>query len=75
MLKRLSCWYNGETKMTEFHNDPSSGIVIGPGIYREYHWTAKVARKFVAFYLKHWQWFWGTAIGVASLWVAVLSMK
>ncbi|UIN23499.1 hypothetical protein [Herbaspirillum frisingense] len=75
MLKWLIHWYNGEAKFREFDQDDFPGVVIYPGFYIEYHWTAKIARLFAAFYLKHWQWLWGTAIGIASLWVAVLSLK
>lgn len=75
MLERFKRWYNGETKIREFDNDPNSSIVILPAVYTDYHWSAKVARSLVAFYLKHWQWLWGTAIALAGLWVAILSLK
>lgn len=71
MLKLLKDWYNGE-----FVVEPEEpGSMLMPLMYTRYHWTARIVRMLAAFYLQHWQWVWGTAIGVASLWVAVLSLK
>lgn len=75
MLKRFNRWYKGKTMIEEFDNDPTSYIIVHPLIYTKRHWTAMVARTLITFYLKHWQWLWATAIGSASLWVAILSMK
>jgi hypothetical protein len=72
MWKWLEQWYYGTTKVHE--NSPNSSVVI-LGVYTEYHWTARIARTLVSFYRAHWQWLWATAIGAASLWVAVLSLK
>ena len=38
------------------------------------HWSARPVRTIVSFYIRHWQWVWGTAIAVVGLWVAILSM-
>ncbi len=70
-MKWLSEWYNG--KLVQPHNPPDSYLIFGP--HFQYHWTARIARAVVAFYIKNWQWLWGTAIGLAGLWVAVLSLK
>lgn len=72
MMKRLNRWYNGETKIMEFENDPSSSVVIFPAFYTEYHWSAKIARALVAFYLKHWQWLWLAVVAVATLYYTYL---
>jgi hypothetical protein len=64
---RISSWYEGELKVWDSPNTI--------GFNMERHWTAEVARTLVEFYLKHWQWLWGTVIGVASLWVAVIALK
>lgn len=72
MFERMKSWYNGELVIEP--DEPNSPFVF-PLMYQRYHWTAKLARIVASFYLRHWQWVWGTVIGVASLWVAVLSMK
>lgn len=68
-------WYEGETKLHEYDQDPESGVIIYPAIYTEYHWTAKVARACVTFYLKYWQFVWGTVIGVVGIFVSYLGLK
>lgn len=70
--KKVRDWYEG--KMIPHDNPPNSAVFV-LGWYYERHWTAKVARVLVTFYLAHWQWLIGTTIGVLSLWVAVLALK
>lgn len=72
MLQWLKDWYNGELVIEP--NEPDSVFIL-PLMYKRYHWTAKAARTVASFYLRNWQWVWGTVIGVASLWVAVISIK
>lgn len=69
MMKWLSEWYNGKMVVPESHGF----VIFGP--HFEYHWTARIARALVAFYLRKWEWIWTTLIAVASLWVAVLALK
>jgi hypothetical protein len=75
MKKLLQRWYHGKTEMLEFDNEPGSGVIIFPTFITTYHWTARLARRAVKFYVAHWQFLWGTAIGLASLWVGILSLK
>jgi len=75
MLKPIRRWYNGTPKTTVIENDPNSMVFFGPIFSTEYHWTARLARALVAFYLKHWQWIWTTVIAVSALFVAVLALK
>lgn len=75
MLKWIRQWYSGRTEMLEFDNDPNSVVFVFPAWITHYHWTARIARSLVAFHSKHWQFVWGTAIGVASLVVGILSLK
>ena len=58
-------WYQGEDVPPD--NDPRSGVVFMVG-NRRYHWTARVARRMVVFYLARWQWIWGSliAVGIAT---------
>lgn len=62
-------------KIHDFENDLGNSVVIMPIIYTEYHWSAKIARAIVGFYLHHWQWVWSTAIGVIGLYVAIIALK
>ena len=73
MFSRIKRWYGGEIKLHEFENDPRSSVVIMPMIYTEFHWSAKIARAIVGFYMRHWVW--STIIAVLGLYVAVLALK
>lgn len=75
MKKLFQRWYHGKTEMLKFDNEPGSGVVVLPTFVTTYHWTARWARKAVKFYALHWQFLWGTVIGLASLWVGILSLK
>ena len=73
MWKKIKLWYIGETVM----NDPiiEPDLIMVPPPYTKYHWTAKLARSLVSFYIAHWQWMWGTAIAVAGLYVAIIQLN
>lgn len=75
MFSLIKHWYKGESKMQEFKNNFHSTIFYMPIIYIEYHWSAKIARATVGFYLRHWQWLWSTIIAVLGLYVAVLALN
>ena len=64
MLKKIRNWYEGE--IIPDANDPNSSVVF-IGWHTERHWTAKIARAVVEFYLREWKWIFGTLIAVASL--------
>lgn len=72
LLSSIKRWYEGETKVDEFKNDPDSSSFIGSPIYIEYHWTARIARAIVGFYLQHWKWLWPTAGTVLATCAAFL---
>lgn len=71
MLSHLKRWYSGEVREREYENDPHSRLVFMPSSYTEYHWTAKVARAVVSYYLSHWQWLWAMAVGLVGLYLSV----
>ena len=61
ITKPMHRWYFGETRDV---GDPLPG---GQTLYfQHYHWTAKVARGIVAFYLRNWKWVWTTLISCAA---------
>lgn len=72
---KIKNWYEGEGKFQTFENDPDSNIFIAPIIYTDFHWTAKIARILVKFYLRNWQWLWGTVIAIVALYVAIKGLK
>jgi len=72
MFRRIKRWYEGD--WIAWENDPNDSIIVIGGNY-ERHWTAEIARLLVSFYLKHWQWCWGTIIALVSLYVALLALK
>lgn len=55
MFAHVKRWHDGESEIIEFENDTDSSIVIMPMLYAEYHWSAKIARAIVGFYLRRWQ--------------------
>jgi hypothetical protein len=75
VLSRIKRWYDGESKWHEFENNTDRSLVIMPMPYTEYHWSAKIARAIVGFYLRHWQWVWSTIIALLGLYIAVLALK
>ena len=62
LLKQISKWWDGETKAYDMP------YVIG--IYTERHWTSHWAHVAFDFYLRHWQWLWGSAIAIFGIYVA-----
>lgn len=64
MLKKIADalrrWYYGKERESGI---PTFGDV--KTYLWERHWTAKVAAQLAAFYMKHWQWLWGTLIAAA----------
>lgn len=60
-IARVKAWYAGET---EISGTPGPEFTR---IHTKRHWAAEVAYKLVAFYQRHWQWVWATAIAVASI--------
>jgi hypothetical protein len=71
LKEKIENWYEGE--FVAYENDPNSSVVIIGGSY-ERHWTANIARSFIAFYLSHWKWLWGFMATVSSLYVAYLKL-
>jgi hypothetical protein len=65
-------WYEG--KLVPVEREPNSRSAVRL-LHYERHWTARVARVLVKFYLKNWQWLIGTIIAVVSLGIAVLALK
>jgi len=62
-IGKIRSWYQGT--YVEPQNDPRSMFVFMTGTYRR-HWTARCARVFVEFYLRHWQWVWGTIVALVA---------
>jgi hypothetical protein len=54
VIELIKSWYKGTPVDV-------SGF-INP--YFKRHWTAKLARLIVGFYLRYWQWLWGISITV-----------
>lgn len=75
MFSSIQRWYNGESKILDFENEYDSSTIIMPFIYTEYHWSAKIARAIVSFYLRHWQWIWSTIMTGIGLYVAIIALK
>jgi hypothetical protein len=72
MFRALERWYKGKTVETGGYKAP--GILILPNRHVEYHWTARIARSFLGFYLRHWQWVWASAIALIGIYVAYLAI-
>lgn len=72
MIKKIweviKTWYNGT--YVPWENEPGSYEVF-IGHDHKLHWTAKLIRGFVKWYLNHWQWFWGIFIAVLTLFATI----
>ena len=68
LRKLIENWYEGE--FIPYENDPYDSVVIIGGTYKR-HWTARIARTLVKFWLNHWQWIIGTAIAICGLAIAL----
>jgi hypothetical protein len=75
VLSIIKRWYNGTGVIHDGDNDPDSTVFIMPSYSTEYHWSAKMARAMVDFYIRNWQWVWGTVIGAVGLYLTALSLK
>lgn len=66
MLKKIKAWYEG--KYIPYENSPDSPIFFFGGTDKR-HWTARIARILVEFYLEHWKWLWSISVasGIAIL--------
>ena len=49
---KIKDWYHGKFRL--FESDPDSDIVIVGGDFDK-HWTARLAKRLVDFWLAHWQ--------------------
>ena len=43
--------------------------------YYQRPWLAFLLEPLISFYLKHWQWFWGTSIALVGLYIEYVSLK
>lgn len=73
MLTRIRKWWNGEVREID---DGEPDIIGGAGVIRDtevvHHWTASFARRLVSFYLSHWKWTWGIAVGLVNILILVM---
>lgn len=65
--KAVVKWYQGTIEVLP----PDVGVV---GFTHEIHWTARIARALVGFWLRHWQWIIGTGIAIVGLYLAYLAL-
>lgn len=76
LLRRMKAWYQGAPIVVDMPSRKlGSAVFIGTPFLAgtRYHWSAKIARATVSFYLQHWQWLWGLiAATVTSVVVAWL---
>jgi hypothetical protein len=70
MFSRIRHWYNGKDEIHLMPNDPGKPVVIAPMLYTKRHWSAKIARTIVTFYLRHWKWLWLFTVSVIGVWAA-----
>jgi hypothetical protein len=61
MKEKIKRWYEGE--FIPYKNDPNSPVFFVGGDTKR-HWTARLARWAVEFYLREWKWTLGAAAAV-----------
>ena len=69
MIDRVRKWYVGT--YVPFKNEPSSGVYFFGGDFRR-HWTARLVRVGVEFYLREWKWVIGTALAIVGISLAYI---
>lgn len=63
--KPFNQWYNGKDVRTNPDEpDTLGGMSVMHAHTKKVHWTAKIARSLVAFYLIHWKWLWGILVPI-----------
>jgi len=76
LLHRLKTWYDGTPLVVDMPSRRlAKAVFIGVPFLAgtRYHWSAKIARTTVFFYLQHWKWLWGLmATAVTSVVIAWL---
>jgi hypothetical protein len=53
MKEKIRKWYNGV--FIPYENDPSSAVFVVGGDTKR-HWTAKLVRWALEFYMREWKW-------------------
>lgn len=69
MREKIKEWYNG--KWVPAENNPASRVKFCNIGQKEVHWTAKVIRTLVTFYLAHWKWLWGFAVSLVGVYLTL----
>jgi hypothetical protein len=65
LIAAIVRWYGGEHVPPE--NDPNSAVMFAMG-HQQYHWSARLARRLVQFYLENWKWLWAPVFaGIIAL--------
>lgn len=60
MFEKIKKWWNGKDSYDDDRN--SSLKFIMP--LNQKHWTSKLAHRLVEFYIKYWQFIWGSIIAI-----------
>jgi len=73
LFSKLKNWYCGvRVPVNEpEERDPLDVVGYLPRLTLRIHWTAKLLRYLVGFYLKHWPWLFAFAVALTSLVFAV----
>jgi hypothetical protein len=53
MKEKIKRWYEGE--FIPYENDPNSAVFFVGGNHKR-HWTAKLSRWAIEFYMREWKW-------------------
>lgn len=71
-LHKLRRWYQGTPIVADLPNHRTGSVVfIGTPFVAgvRYHWSAKLVRAIVAFYLQYWKWIWSIVTSVVAAWL------
>ena len=72
ILNKFCQWYSGkDIRVDTDEPETIGGLGVLHETYKEFHWSAKTAHSLVSFYIRHWQWLWGTVtavfLGIAAI--------
>jgi len=60
-MKIIKNWYKGKrVQLNKDEPDTYGGLNVIHEYETDYHWTAKIVRTIVTFYMLQWKWVWAT---------------
>lgn len=72
LFHKIKKWYQGTPVVVDMPSERQGSVVfIGTPFLAgvRYHWSAKLVRAVVNFYIRHWKWIWGLGLSAIVAWL------